>query len=289
MSLSTLVNPLVTLTLIEMMVTIGLSVTIRQVTAVARDRSLLFRAALANYLFVPAAALALLLAFHAHPMIGVGILIAAVCPGAPYGPPFTGLAKGDVPLSVGLMVLLAASSAVLAPLLLRLLLPIVLGHSGLRVNAVKMLATLLFTQLLPLCVGLLLREWRPVLASRLAAPGRKLSALLNLATFVLIVYVQRATLSQVSLKGLSGMLLLVSASVAFGWLLGGRPIPARRAMTATTAVRNVGVSLVIATGSFPDSPVVTGTLTYAVFQTIVLALFVLAWGRLYPPPQSLST
>ena len=53
-------------------------------------------------------------------------------------------------------------------------------------------------------------------------------------------------------------------------------------MTTTTAVRNVGVSLVIATGSFPGSPAVTAALAYAVFQTIVLALLVLVWGKVVP-------
>ena len=50
-------------------------------------------------------------------------LICAVCPGAPYGPPFTGMAKGKVGVAVGLMVILAGSSALVAPLLLHGLLP----------------------------------------------------------------------------------------------------------------------------------------------------------------------
>ena len=37
--------------------------------------------------------------------------MAAVCPGAPYGPPFTGMAKGNVPTSVGLTVMLTGSNA----------------------------------------------------------------------------------------------------------------------------------------------------------------------------------
>jgi hypothetical protein len=42
------------------------------------------------------------------------------------------------------------------------------------------------------------------------------------------------------------------------------------------------VSLVIATASFPGTPVVTAVLAYAIFQTIVLAFIALAWGRLSP-------
>jgi BASS family bile acid:Na+ symporter len=107
MTIDQLINVLATVTLFEMMVTIGLGVTFADVVAVARNWQLVGKAALANYVCVPAAAVALLLLFHANPYVAAGFLIAAVCPGAPYGPPFTGMAKGNVAASVGLMILLA--------------------------------------------------------------------------------------------------------------------------------------------------------------------------------------
>jgi bile acid:Na+ symporter, BASS family len=72
---------------------------------------------------------------------------------APYGPPFSAMAKGNVAVSVELMVILAGSSALIAPLLLRFLIPIVAGDIPLRIDVVKMARTLLGEQLLPLCVG----------------------------------------------------------------------------------------------------------------------------------------
>src|SRR5262249_22010693 len=148
-----LLNLLVTITLIEMMAAIGLGVTFGDLAATARDRSLVVRAALANYVCVPAATVGLLLLFGHHPLVAAGFLILAVCPGAPYGPPFAAIAKGDVPVAVGLMVLLAASSAVLAPILLHFLLPVVAGNGAAPVDAAKILVTLLVTQLIPLGVG----------------------------------------------------------------------------------------------------------------------------------------
>jgi ACR3 family arsenite efflux pump ArsB len=158
MSIDRLINLGVTLTLIELMVTIGLGVTFAQVAHVARNGRLVAQATLANYIFAPAAAVALMMVFHPHPMVAAGFLMAAVCPGAPYGPPFTAMAKGNEPVAVGLMVILAASSAIVAPLLLFLLLPLVAGSEDLRVNAAKIVTNLLVCQLLPLCIGLLLRQ-----------------------------------------------------------------------------------------------------------------------------------
>jgi hypothetical protein len=48
----------------------------------------------------------------------------------------------------------------------------------------------------------------------------------------------------------------------------------------STSVRNVAVSLVIATASFSGSPAVTAALAYGLFQTIVLAVLALVWGRI---------
>jgi bile acid:Na+ symporter, BASS family len=289
MSVDKLINLLVTITLLEMMIAIGLGVTIQQVKSVAKDRKLLIRAIIANYLMVPMAAVILLIAFHAPAMAAAGFLIAAVCPGAPYGPPFTAMSKGNVPVAVGLMVILAGSSALIAPILLHFLLPIIAGNQQLKVDVLKIVTTLLVAQLIPLCIGLAIRAKKPQLASKLETPAKKLSTLLNLVVFGFILYVDWKTLTSISTRGYLGMSVLVLATLVIGWAIGGANAPARRAMAASTSVRNVGVALVIATGSFPGTAAVTSALGYAIFQTILLALLFLLWGKVLHPKETPST
>jgi BASS family bile acid:Na+ symporter len=280
MPIDRVINVLVMVTLIEMMATIGLGVTFSEVIGVARNWRLVARAVLANYVCVPAVVVGLLMLFGAAPLVAAGFLIVAVCPGAPYGPPFTALARGNVPLSVGLMVILAGSSAFVAPVLLMLLLPLMAGDQPLRVDAVKIVSTLLVTQLLPLGAGLLVRHRWPELADRLKRPATLVGTLLNLVTFGLILAVQYTTLLAIQPTGFVGMLILLALTVAAGGLLGGPAADGRRAMAFTTGVRNVAVSLVIATASFPGTEAVTAALAYALVQTIALALVALIWGRL---------
>jgi BASS family bile acid:Na+ symporter len=283
--LNQLINILASITLFEMMVAIGLSVSFGDVVRVAVDWPLVSKAVLASYVCVPAAAVGLLILFHADPYVAAGFLIAAVCPGAPYGPPFTGMAKGNVVASVGLMVMLAGSSALMAPLLLQVLLPFVLqflpalpSDQPLAIEGGKVVATLLVAQFLPLCVGLGLRQWRPALAGRLRKPANLLSLVLNLATLGLIIYAQFDMLLGIPARGYLGMLLLVLAGVAAGSLLGGGGD--RSAMVMATSVRNVGVSLVIVTGAFAGTRAVAAATAFALFQTLVMAVIALAWGRL---------
>ncbi|HEY3616669.1 MAG TPA: bile acid:sodium symporter [Candidatus Sulfotelmatobacter sp.] len=276
-----LVNLLAAVTLIEMMVTLGLGVRASDVMAVGKQWDVLSRALLANYVIVPGAALGLLLLFHANPMVAAGFLVAAVCPGAPYAPPFTSIAKGNVTLAVGLMVVLSASSAILAPVLLGFLLPLAVANTVVKINVLKMIGTLLGAQLLPLCVGLWIRSTRPLLAERLKRPAGGLSLCLNLLLLVVIISVQFQTLADIHSKGYFGMMCLVLATVLAGVLVARQPLgETGKSMIVTTSVRNVGVSLVIATASFPGTAAVTSATAYAIFQTLTVAIVVLVWGRL---------
>jgi BASS family bile acid:Na+ symporter len=275
-----LINLLAAVALVELMLTIGLGATVAEIAAVARDWRGVARAFVANYLVVPAVAVGLVLAFHANPMVAAGIMVIAVCPGAPFGPPFTAIAKGDVSRAIGLMVLLAGSSALLAPLLLGLLLPVVTGGgTPLSVDAVRIVSSLAFVQILPLCVGLAIRAYRPALAERWQRPAGRISTVLNLALLVLIIVVQFPMLSAIRGKGYLGMFLLWSISAAVGWVLGGRMASERSTLAITTVVRNVGVALVIAGGSFPGTPAVTATTAYGLFQTLATLAVVLLVAR----------
>jgi bile acid:Na+ symporter, BASS family len=279
MSVDRLINLLVTITLMEMMVTIGLRVTFGEIVDTARNWQLVARAALANYLLVPAVAIMLLLLFQARPLVAAGFLVLAVCPGAPYAPPFTGIAHGNVPMSVGLMVILAGSSAVISPVLLDVLLPWLSDGETVHVEPLGLVATLLITQLLPLLAGLLVNHWRPRLDARLLNPCELVSKIMNLSVAGLILATQFPMLAEIRLIGLGGMLALLVATLTIGWMVGGPDRESRRTMALTTSLRNAGVGLVIVMGSFAGTPAASAALAYgivAVFGSLIVALW---WGR----------
>lgn len=287
-----LVNLVASVTLFEMMVAIGLGVSLADLLGVVKDWRLLGKAALASYVCVPAAAVGLLILFQADPYVAAGFLIIAVCPGAPFGPPLTGIAKGNVVVSVGLMVVLAGSSALMAPLLLQALLPLVLANvphvpsdsAPPAVDAVMIVRTLLVAQFLPLCIGLGLRHWWPELADKLKKPANLLSLCLNLMMLVLVIGSQIGAIISVPLRGYLGMFFLVLISAAAGWLFGGPGKNTRTAMVMATSIRNVAVGLVIVTGAFAGTRAVGAATVFALFQTLVMALLAVAWGRMVTLP-----
>jgi BASS family bile acid:Na+ symporter len=277
-----IINFLVTITLIEMMVAVGLSVPLADLGIAARNWRLLIRAALSNYVCVPAATIVLLFLVDTHPLVTAGFLILAVCPGAPFGPPLTSVANGDMPIAVGLMVLLAGSSAIVAPIALRSLLPLVSARDALLIDAGRIAITLLFTQILPLCLGIVVRHWWPAAAVRLQPPANLVSKILNLFVVGLILITQFHSLAEIRPRGFAGMIILVIVSWTAGWLVGGPTSDTRKALAVTTSLRNFGMGLVIATSTFAGTPAVTAIVAYGLVSLFGTATLAMVAGRLVP-------
>src|SRR4029453_14118725 len=101
---------------------------------------------------------------------------------------------------------------------------------------------------------------RPQGADRLLAPLELVSKLLNLAVAGLILGTQFRMLMEIPVAGFAGMLILLVASLAIGWLAGGPERNDRRTMALTTSLRNVGLGLVIVPGNFARTPPVSRAL-----------------------------
>lgn len=279
MSADRWINLLILITLIEMMFAVGLGTAPRDVLAAIKQWRLMLRAAVANYVLVPAVTVALLLAFQARPMAAAGFLILAVCPGAPYGPPLTAIAKGNVATAIGWMAILATSSALLAPLLLSVLLPITSGDARLDIDAARLAGTLVLTQLAPVGAGSMLRAWRPSLAAKILPAANRVSKLLNLAAIGSIIALQFRMLLDVRWAAFGGMFALMIASLTAGWLLGGPTRELRKTLAIVTSVRNAGVGMVIASSSFPGTQALTAVLAYAIVDILGALAVAHWWGR----------
>jgi bile acid:Na+ symporter, BASS family len=279
MTIDRALNILVTITLIAMMVATGLGVRFSEIAAVAKDRRLVVRGIVANYGLVPAVTVVPLLLFRAESMVAVGFLILAVCPGAPFGPPVTTIAGGKVAFSIELMVILASASAVVSPLLLRATLALVARNGPLHVIAGRMVTTLLVSQLLPLLVGLVMRQWRANWADALQRPANLASKILNLVAVVFILAAHFRMLAHIRLIGFAGMLALLISTLAIGWILGGSDNQSRRSLPLVTSLRNVGVGLIIAAGAFAGTPAVSAVLSYGTVEVLGSLLLAMWWGR----------
>jgi BASS family bile acid:Na+ symporter len=274
--------------LIAIMLSIGLKVSIHQIVAAARDVPVVLRSVAANFVAIPLVTVALLYWFDAAPLVSAGFLILAVCPGAPVAPRFAEIARADVAVATGTMAILGGLSALVTPLLLISLLGWLSLDTEVRVKSTEIVTILCFTQLLPLALGIAVRERLPGLATKLAKPVTSLANLLLLAVVVMILAVQFQTLAALRVRGWFGMTLLLAASLSIGWLCGGMKAPTRRALAVTTGVRNTAVGLFIASSNFPNTPAVTAVIAYAVFSLLGTLGCAVVWAKFPPQPTGSS-
>jgi BASS family bile acid:Na+ symporter len=280
MRTSTIITLLNVSALCAIMLSMGMKVTLDSLLATARRTRLLVLGLLASYVLVPTVTVGLLCLLQTSADVSVGFLILAVCPGAPFGPPITGVSRGNVSAAIGLMLVLAGPSAFLTPMLLGLLMSWIAPASDLHIDSLALVKTLLLTQMLPLALGLVLNHRAPGLVDRIVKPVSVLANVLLVALIGLILATQYESLAAIRLSGWVGMSLLFLASLCIGWVCGGADITTRKATAITTATRNAAVALAIATSNSAGTPAVTAVVAYGLFSTLCALGCAALLGRL---------
>ena len=122
---------------------------------------------LAQVLILPLAAFALAWLMQLDPLLAVGLVIIAACPGGTTSNIFTYLGGGDVALSVVLTVLASLAAIVTLPLLTGLALDVFQDASiAIQLPVGRTIISLVVIVIVPLMVGMSMRKWTPVFAAR---------------------------------------------------------------------------------------------------------------------------
>jgi predicted Na+-dependent transporter len=232
------------------MIAMGLSLTIKQIVEPMRDTSLVIRALVANFVLVPLAAIAILLILHLSKPLGVGLVLLACSAGAPFLPKLVQMAQGNVAFSVGLMVLLTLGTIAYLPIVLPLLVP------GVQVAPASIARSLVLTMVLPLGIGLYGKARSgEISASLQPAMSRASTAALLVVIVLLPVMNLSLLLGALGSGAYLAVLLLIAASFALGYLLGGPSRDARVAVGLGSAQRNVSAALIVGASNFSDPSV----------------------------------
>ena len=267
---------------ILLMLGAGLNIELRQVIDIAKRFRLVLLGVLANFLAVPLLIVLCLMLVPLSPDIKIGIMLMAAAPIAPMAPaPFVEKAKGDVVYSVGLMTIVASLSIVLTPLILSLSIPESVG--GVTLNPIHIVKTLLMVQLIPISVGIAIRQASRKWADRLVKIVPRIGQIGLLIGVGLLLAKQASQIISIGLLGYLIMVLLTVVSLFVGDLmLIGESAEKRRALAVSTAIRNVPLAFLIATENFPDTVVAPVVLVFSVL-TMVLSV---VYGKLKVRPES---
>jgi predicted Na+-dependent transporter len=263
--LNTLYNLMGLVFVLGTIISMGLSLTIAQITGPLRNSRFVIAALLANFLIPPIVAYLLIQAFSLDEPLAVGLLLVSLAAGAPSLPKTAVFAKVDTAAATGLMVLLVVVTILILPIAL----PLVL--TGISVTFWDIASGLVYLILIPLAVSLFVRARYPGAAESAQAMFAQASNLSLLILLVLMIVLNFS--SVVALLGSGGLLaslLLVVVCIAGAYLLGGLSGSDRWLQALGAGQRNIAAAMVVATMNFNNDVVVM----VVVFSLIALMIVI---------------
>lgn len=258
--------------LVALMFGTGLKVDRAGLAAVLRNTTLLVRALLANIVLVPLYGIVLVQALHLSAFVATGILLMAVAPGVPFiVKAGVGKGGGSLDLAATLAFFLPVAAVVTVPFTLWVVLPlevaepIRLGHT---------LVTLVLFELLPLLIGVVVRERAATVADRLERPAQFVFLLMLVAVLVKLAPAIGKSLGTIyGTGGILAAIVIALLSLATGWFLGGPDRDFQKTLAIGTTLRNIGIALAVTKENFADDGVSAVVLTYLVVQVVATSSF----------------
>jgi len=176
----------------------------------------------------------------------MGLLIFSLAPTAPALPLFIRIARADMSLAAAVMPLSVVGTVVLMPVLAPFLIP------GLTVSSWAIGKPLLLTVLLPLVVGVVIREYAAPVADRVFPAVKKIAGLSTLLLLVFtLVFHGRALLSALGSFAV-GAQVLFTLGMALSYTLGFGLNQAQRSALALGVCSRNGGAMFVAITAFPN-------------------------------------
>jgi BASS family bile acid:Na+ symporter len=140
-------------------------------------------------IFLPIIGFLLAIFFNLNPVMAVGLMILAVCPGGPTSNLITQVCKGNIALSVTL--------TALASIISILTIPFILSHAleyfgsdtdvTIKLPVIDTILQIMVITVIPISIGMLIRKQKSNFAKRMEKPMRKASTVIFILVFMAVL------------------------------------------------------------------------------------------------------
>jgi BASS family bile acid:Na+ symporter len=281
MDLAALVPTILKASIVAIVLGLGLQANGQAALSLFRRPGEALRSALAMFVVMPVAAIALAQNLLLPAAIKIALVALSVSPVPPILPKKQLKAGGSEEYSIGLLVFGALLAIVVIPLALELVerrfsVP-------LQMTAASITKVVASTVLAPLAVGMLLRRMAPGFAARLSKPLSVIGTLVLVAGAVLILVAVWPAIR--SLIG-NGTVLVFAGFALVGLAAGhflARGSPGhRRVLALSTACRHPGVAMAIAAANFPGEKMVPAAILLYVLVSALVTTPYVSWMKRRP-------
>jgi BASS family bile acid:Na+ symporter len=217
-----------------------------------------------------------------RPEIAVGLMIIAICPGGPSSNVLTYLAKGDVALSVTLTAFSSIITIFTIPVLASLALQHFMGQqAALSLPIGSTMLQIFLIILLPMVIGMTIRQYFPLLAKNLEPITNRL-AVIFLAVIILLLIIrewERLPLF-IAQTGIAVIILNTIASLIgfFSGRLFNLNIPQRICIAIEVGIQSGTLAIAITAGLLNNPDLAIPAIVYSLWM-YVSAFIAVYYGR----------
>lgn len=251
---------IINIILAVMMFGVSLDLRIEDFKRILREPKAPFIGMLAQFLLLPALTCLGCWALDVEPMLALGMMLVAACPGGSFSNIMTWMARGNVAVSVSMTAISSLLASVLTPLNFAFYAwlnpqtrPLL---TEIAMDPVSLLWLVLLVLGLPLIAGMAIGRRLPTLALKVEKPLR-VFALLVMLSFVLLAFsknldqfVEHFHLFFWLVVAHNSMALLIGYTAA---RFSGLPVADRRAITLEVGIQNSALGLAIIFTFFPQA------------------------------------
>ena len=171
-------------------------------------------------LLVPLLGFGLAWSLHLDPVMAVGLMVLAACPGGVSSGLLTHLARGDVALSISLTAVTSVAAVLTLPLVVEASMQFFMASGlGIEFPLVDMVRKIFLMTTLPVLLGMALRAWQPLRVARIEPVAGRVATALFLAIILTTFWDQRNVLLN-HLPSIGPASLLLNVLILAGaWLL----------------------------------------------------------------------
>jgi len=233
-------------------------------------------------ILLPLVAFGLAFVMNPAPVIAIGLILLAACPGGITSNAYVFASRGDIALSVTLTTVASLFTVVTMPLLAWLALD-TFAEAGdmLKVPVSNMMCSLAQLTVLPIGIGMTFRKFKPAFAERMVEPVRKMALGILIMVIITNTYFSIDTLKQYMVQaGVAALVLnVVCMSMGYGLTRVAKlNVDQTISITYEVGLQNLSLALVLANTllGVPDYAAVT--LIYGFFMKFT-ALSFMAYAK----------
>ena len=277
-------NVFLPLSLAVIMLGMGMTLVLSDFTRILKNPKAILLGLTNQLIFLPIIGFSLAIIFNLHPVMAVGLMILATCPGGPTSNLIVQVCRGNIALSVTL----TAIASIVCVFTIPFILSYVLEFFGTDTNVSiqlpigETILQIMGVTIIPISIGMLIRRLKTSFALRMEKPMRIASTILFILVFIAVV-AANAEVMGTAMKEVGLVTLLLNIlTMGLGYLtarLFKLNLMSAISITVESGIQNGTLAIVIATSILNNYEMGIPTAAYAIWMFLTGGVLMWLLGR----------